>query len=494
MMSATSANVRLPLAPAGAAGRPPRSGFALGLAASLALHAGLAGGLLGARRLGWLDAAPIATPTMMAASLGIAADRPLIVNLPDLPPPPAPEPEPEPKPAPPKPDAKLAAQEPEPVKPKPVESKPLPKPAPPTAMARPSSPAAPPTTIIDVTQLGKDTDRPPTDAFLESLRTGEHTGPKFTADQAALTRNAGAQRAAEAPTPNAAAPSATATGLPGEPGLPGPVGATPPPPTTPTAPPPPAAQPQTPTPPAPTTPPAPPTPAEPPVVVPPREAAPPRAPLPPGVGVEAPLAPPPEAQLPPPPTPLEVKPPPAVPPADPKRPLTGLFSLPRLNELPRRPAEQPSTKSPAPDNPNPQPTATGQGGANGQRAGGSRRLGEAGDQSDRDSPIAAVAGRPELRAGRVVVGAGLEVRTSRINLETLERFLVGGQVAVVDIYFRKDGTVRDVAFIQATGALDEPILNALYRWRAAGKDLARLPDPALDPQAAVRVRMKITLD
>lgn len=142
---------------------------------------------------------------------------------------------------------------------------------------------------------------------------------------------------------------------------------------------------------------------------------------------------------------------------------------------PSQPASNPSPAS------QPSPASGGQSKQTGVR---SDRESEAFSKKVIDAP---------MRDGRVQAGRGLNIITRRADFTNTTLLTAPPRDTMVRISFQKSGTVRKAEFVNgsATGNpnVDDPLMNAIYRWRASGKDLASLrPDETLS--VIVRVTFK----
>ncbi|MGV6814257.1 MAG: hypothetical protein ACWA5W_04505, partial [Phycisphaerales bacterium] len=99
---------------------------------------------------------------------------------------------------------------------------------------------------------------------------------------------------------------------------------------------------------------------------------------------------------------------------------------------------------------------------------------------------------------RPIVGKGLEILTVEPKFPATVRFTELPKNPIVLIRFNAKGRVSKVEFLRDgrkvynTGArsVDEPLLSALYQWRAKGKEIDDLD--ADDPKAFVEISMRIT--
>lgn len=102
-----------------------------------------------------------------------------------------------------------------------------------------------------------------------------------------------------------------------------------------------------------------------------------------------------------------------------------------------------------------------------------------GIQSDRESDAAAVVVVPSNKLGKPLAAKGLNITTVRPRWSTTTLLTTAPKSPLVQIEFRRDGAVVDAKFVgkQSTGYLevDDPLLDAIHKWRAKGKQLDQLP-------------------
>lgn len=110
------------------------------------------------------------------------------------------------------------------------------------------------------------------------------------------------------------------------------------------------------------------------------------------------------------------------------------------------------------------------------------------DPSSLDDPI-------EVRPGRPLAAKGLEIKTVPLDLTTLSRRFTWTTNPVVIVKFGRDGTVIHADFVRGQTAgspeWNNALLSAMYRWRAAGEELKKLPRN--NPEAGVEVQFRILL-
>ena len=113
--------------------------------------------------------------------------------------------------------------------------------------------------------------------------------------------------------------------------------------------------------------------------------------------------------------------------------------------------------------------------------------------ADRDADAASVKVSAVFRNGKVEAGEGLDIRTVRPDFSLTTRALLQPRSPKMEIIFGKDGRARSVKVLKSSGfpaQVDEPVVTALYNWRAKGKVLDQLP---ARPDAAVSLEITIIL-
>lgn len=130
------------------------------------------------------------------------------------------------------------------------------------------------------------------------------------------------------------------------------------------------------------------------------------------------------------------------------------------------PSSQPTPASSAPSSSPPTPATGGQSKQKGIR---SDRESEAFTKQVIDTP---------MRDGRVQAGRGLNIITRRADFTNTTLLTAPPRDTMIRISFQKSGKVKRAEFVNgsATGNpnVDDPLMNAIYRWRASGKDLQAL--------------------
>ncbi|MBX3388817.1 MAG: hypothetical protein KF691_05120 [Phycisphaeraceae bacterium] len=96
-----------------------------------------------------------------------------------------------------------------------------------------------------------------------------------------------------------------------------------------------------------------------------------------------------------------------------------------------------------------------------------------------------------MRDGRVQAGRGLNIRTRRADFTNTTLLTAPPRDTLVRISFQRTGRVKRAEFINgsATGNpnVDDPLMNAIYRWQASGKDLS-----SLGPEETLSVVVRVT--
>lgn len=130
------------------------------------------------------------------------------------------------------------------------------------------------------------------------------------------------------------------------------------------------------------------------------------------------------------------------------------------------------------------------------------QAGKPGQEDDRESIATIIRKAQEVRAtslNQPLAGEGLEIKPVEPKFPASVRFTQLPRNPVVLIRFNAQGRVRSAKFLYDqdkkhtydTGSkgVDEPLINAIYQWRASGKQLDSL-DPA-DPESTIEISMKI---
>ena len=119
--------------------------------------------------------------------------------------------------------------------------------------------------------------------------------------------------------------------------------------------------------------------------------------------------------------------------------------------------------------------------------------------SDKESVATALRDAPAIIPGRVVSARGLEITTRRPRFSAATRMIAMPRNPVVRITFGRDGHVRKAEFVRhenmtfSTGHpdVDEPLINAIYRWTARGEALSRISES--DPNDGISIIVRVIL-
>ncbi len=101
-----------------------------------------------------------------------------------------------------------------------------------------------------------------------------------------------------------------------------------------------------------------------------------------------------------------------------------------------------------------------------------------GEAADRESDFAAIKKAVTVRAGQPVATRGLQIKTVRPQLSRFTSALSPINEAIARVSFNREGRAVNVRIIKGTGNRDKdrPLVDALHKWRAAGKTLEQLHD------------------
>ncbi len=130
-----------------------------------------------------------------------------------------------------------------------------------------------------------------------------------------------------------------------------------------------------------------------------------------------------------------------------------------------------------------------------------KAAGKVGVLSDRESAASIIKRAIKVNASSLhkpIVGKGLEISTVEPRFPATVRFTELPRNPVVMIQFGQSGRVQNAYFFKEgkrvynTGvpSVDEPLLNAIYKWKAKGKQIESLD--ANDPKSVVEISMRIT--
>ncbi len=110
-----------------------------------------------------------------------------------------------------------------------------------------------------------------------------------------------------------------------------------------------------------------------------------------------------------------------------------------------------------------------------------------GEQTDRESDLAAIKAAARAQLGKPLATRGLRIRTIKPRTSHYNAILARYVDPVVRVHFNKKGVVERVDFIRRSENRDVDlyVLNAIYQWTAEGPQLNDLPDE--DPPATLAV-------
>ena len=119
---------------------------------------------------------------------------------------------------------------------------------------------------------------------------------------------------------------------------------------------------------------------------------------------------------------------------------------------------------------------------------------DSGQRSDRESDATSVINVPpeKWRTGAPIAHKGVEILTRRPELPILTRLTTRPMHPVADLFFDNQGKPVSVKIVQSSGYpddIDQPVIDALFRWRAKGTQVARLPEGKV-----ARFRVRVILD
>ncbi len=118
--------------------------------------------------------------------------------------------------------------------------------------------------------------------------------------------------------------------------------------------------------------------------------------------------------------------------------------------------------------------------------------------TDKEALAAALKSAPTVTPGRVLAAEGLEISTRRPQWSRTVQLTARPRNPVIWITFGRNGRVLRAGFLSDgervfdTGdqSVNEPLMNAVYRWTAKGKAIEALPD---EPEAGVTIRVRVLL-
>ncbi len=122
-----------------------------------------------------------------------------------------------------------------------------------------------------------------------------------------------------------------------------------------------------------------------------------------------------------------------------------------------------------------------------------RPAGEPGEQADQESDASSIldVSMEQLTLGRPLAAQGLQIKPRKPVFTMLTLVTAVPANPTAELRFRRDGKPARVRLLESSGdpRIDESVLNSLYRWRAAGKQLRELEAGQTIP---VRIRILLT--
>lgn len=136
-------------------------------------------------------------------------------------------------------------------------------------------------------------------------------------------------------------------------------------------------------------------------------------------------------------------------------------------------------------------------GASGNNATGANITGDKpGEQDDREADASAIIDSIDVVPGRPAAAKGLRIQTSRPQWSMATKLTARPRNPAIRIVFGPTGRVTKADFVlgKSTGYpdVDQPLLNAIYRWTARGEAIDKL-NPA-DSRSGVSVTVNIILN
>jgi hypothetical protein len=170
-------------------------------------------------------------------------------------------------------------------------------------------------------------------------------------------------------------------------------------------------------------------------------------------------------------------------------------------EIPAQPTiTPPSVPAPAAA-PTPSPSTEqgnqGQRGSDGNNASGATVTGDKpGEKDDREADASAVIDSVEVVPGKPAAAKGLRIQTSRPQWSMATKLTARPRNPTVRITFGPTGRVAKAEFVTGKSSgyvdVDQPLLNAVYRWTARGEAIDKL-NPA-NPKSGVTITVNILLN
>jgi len=117
-----------------------------------------------------------------------------------------------------------------------------------------------------------------------------------------------------------------------------------------------------------------------------------------------------------------------------------------------------------------------------------------GEKTDRQSTASSLKATIEVIPGRTAAAQGLEIKTVRPRWSDTTRLTAAPRNPLVRVTFARTGKVTSAVFASGMNTgwkdVDDPLLDAIYRWSAKGEALRALPP---DRSAGLTVQFRIML-
>lgn len=114
------------------------------------------------------------------------------------------------------------------------------------------------------------------------------------------------------------------------------------------------------------------------------------------------------------------------------------------------------------------------------------------EQSEKQSDATSLTTPIEIRLGRPAASQGLDIVTQRPNFTRLTRVISWPGNPLLKVTFNRSGLVINVELVESSGVsdIDDPVINAIYRWTARGKTLDKLPSENSTLTVSVRILLR----
>jgi TonB family protein len=119
--------------------------------------------------------------------------------------------------------------------------------------------------------------------------------------------------------------------------------------------------------------------------------------------------------------------------------------------------------------------------------------GSPGEQADKEADATSIKTAVEYRNGRVQAGEGIDIVTVKPEFSNFTVLTSMPRTPVVEITFTTRGKVKNVRMLQSSGYkdVDEPIVTAVWAWKAKGKKLEALAKQ--NPNSLLKISIRMLL-